>query len=169
MKRNILFLFLMAGLFSNAQNISIETLRKDYYKLNTDSATCTKLYNKLSKNNSTDNLINGYKGAITASMANHVKNKEEKIKLFTAGKKLIEQSIKSDSANVELRFLRFTIQTNCPKALGYYKQIDPDKKYIISHFASLKNTDLRHKIAEYLLSTSYVNADEKKKIKSAAN
>jgi len=158
---------MLGAMLASAQTISVETLRSQYYKLDTDSAACAKLYAKLQKAGSDNNLINGYKGAVTAAMANHAKSREEKIKLFTAGKKLIEQSVKTDSANVELRFLRFTIQTNCPKALGYYKQLTPDKKYIIAHLQTLKNPALQSKISDYLLAGNHLDAEEKKQLKSA--
>ncbi len=167
MKRSILFLSLFFCVAVNAQNVNVDALRKEYFKLNTDSVACARIYRILLNTDVKDNLLNGYKGAVSMIKAKYLKSKEEKIKLFTAGKKVLEQSIKTDSVNAELRFLRFTIQTNCPKALGYYKQIDPDKEFIISHFTALKNSELKQQIAEYLLSSSCVTADEKKKIKSA--
>ncbi|MCW3071016.1 MAG: hypothetical protein JWO44_906 [Bacteroidetes bacterium] len=164
MRKLLLFFFILASALLHAQSISIDQLRKAYYKLNTDSTACAELYAKINKTNSTDNLINGYKGAVSASMANHVKSRQEKIKLFNSGKKLLEQAIATDSANVELRFLRFTIQTNCPKALGYYRQAGTDKKYIIAHLGSLKNTSFKNKIIEYMLSSANLSAEEKKQL-----
>jgi hypothetical protein len=167
MKKLFLFLFLFSYSVLQSQTISIETFRKEYYKLNTDSTACAKLYKKVSEINQTDVLFNGYKGAISASMANHVKSKQEKIKLFNAGKKLLEQSISADSTNTELRFLRLTIQSNCPKALGYYRNINTDKKYILSHFDSIKNTTVKNRMAEYLVSSTLLTEEEKKKINAA--
>jgi hypothetical protein len=164
MKKQLLFFFILASASLQAQTISIDQLRKAYYRLNTDSAACAELYAKVSKVNSAGNLINGYKGAITAAMANHVKSKQEKIKLFTTGKKLMDQSVAADSADVELRFLRFTIQTNCPKALGYYKQIETDKNYMLAHVNEVKNPGVKNKMTEYLLASSYLAPDEKKKL-----
>lgn len=164
MKKHILLFFILICSVLQAQTITIESLRKEYYKLNTDSAACAKLFAKVSKANPSDNLISGYKGAITASMANFAKNKTEKIQLFNSGKKLLEQSIAADTGNVELRFLRFTIQSNCPKALGYHRQLDPDKKYILAHLNSVKNSVIKSRMEEYLLSSSLVSEDEKKKI-----
>ena len=164
MKKFLLLLLLFSFKISSSQNVSLETLRKDYYKLNTDSSACAKLYEKLNKTNTSDKLILGYKGAISTSMANHVKNKQEKIKLFNNGKSLLEKSITADSSDVELRFLRFTIQSNCPKALGYYRQVNSDKKYIIDHLGSVKNSSLKNKITDYLLNTVMLSQEEKQKI-----
>ena len=95
-----------------AQTVSIDAIRKDYEKVRTDSSSCAKLYKKINQGTITDNLLTGYKGAITASMANYSKNKQEKINLFKEGKQLLEKAIVKDSNDVELRFLRMTIQTN---------------------------------------------------------
>lgn len=159
----IFSLFLLA-LSSNAQNLTIDALRKEYYKVSTDSVSCAKLYAKVQKDQSTDNLILGYKGAITAAMANHVKNKSEKLKLFNEGKKQIEASIIEDTKNAELRFLRFTIQSNCPKALGYSDQISKDKTIILGNIDAIQNTALRKKMKGFLLESKNLTAEEKKQI-----
>jgi len=166
-KKTISFFLLFIAFQVNAfsQTITIESLRKDYYKLNTDSIACKKIFNKIQNLNSSNNSIIGYKGAIYASMANYAKSKQEKIKLFNDGKKMLEQSIKADSSNVELRFLRLTIQTNCPKALGYHKQINSDKNFIVTNFNTLKSSDLKSKMLEFLIASSYLSPAEKQKIK----
>jgi hypothetical protein len=166
-KQFCIFIFLVAGLFSSAQQVSLETLRKEYHNLNTDSSACAKLYSKISAANPSDNLITGYKGAITAAMANFAKAKSEKIKLFNSGKKLLEQAITTDSLNAELRFLRFTIQANAPKALGYHGKLENDKNYIIAHFDQIKNPTVKGRISEYFLSSDKLTEEEKKKLKNS--
>jgi hypothetical protein len=161
-----IFSFLIIHIFSYAQNASIDALRNEYCKVNSDSSGCAKLYQKISKTSSTNNIINGYKGSIIASMANYTKSKEDKLKLFKSGKILLEQSISKDSSNIELRFLRFTIQTNCPKVLGYNKQIQTDKKFIINNFSSIKITSLKNNISAFLLRSNFLTPEEKQKIKN---
>lgn len=166
MKHLLCILFVLMQLFAQAQAPTAESLRKEYYKLNSDSAACAKLYKKTAVLESTDNTLICYKGAISACMANHSTNKQEKIKLFNNGKKLMEQAIAADSSNTELRFLRFTIQTSCPKALGYNKQINNDKQFILAHIDAVKSSTLKNKMNEFLQSSTYLNAAEKQKIKN---
>jgi hypothetical protein len=149
-----------------AQTVTIDGIRKEYEKVRTDSSSCAKLYKKVKQLETTDNLSLGYKGAIIASMANYSKNKQEKINLFKEGKQLLEKAVAKDSTNVELRFLRMTIQTNCPKALGYHKQIASDKTYILANFDSIKNTSTRNNIKAFLLASAYLTDTEKKKLKA---
>lgn len=167
MKRIVLiyiFLFSFVQILP-AQNISIEGLRKDYGKVRKDSVSCAKVYAKVKKSSSQDNTINAYKGAIIASMANYSKVKEEKIGLFKEGKQLLEKAIASDNNNVELRFLRMTIQTNCPKALGYNKEIENDKKLILSKLSSIKDPGLKNMMSEFLLDSKFVSEKEKSELK----
>lgn len=161
----LLPLFILFIPFSSAQNINLDALRREYAKANSDSSLCARLYQKITKDNSTDNTIICYKGAVTATMANHTKSKQEKLKLFNTGKKLMEESISKDSNNVELHFIRLTIQTNCPKILGYNKQIERDKNIILSNFSAVNNQVLRSKMSEFLLHSSALSESEKQKIK----
>jgi hypothetical protein len=165
MKQVIFFLFTLCSLQGMAQ-LTVDALRKEYGKASTDSSSCAKLYNKTKSDLSTDNVILGYKGAISAAMANHVKNKSEKIKLFNAGKKQIEQSVKADSTNVELRFLRYTIQSNCPKALGYTGEMKADKKFILENIGSVKNSALQKKMTSFLKASKDLTQEEKKNLPS---
>lgn len=163
----LLFCFLCVSGIS--QTINIETLRNDYYKVDTDSIACAKLYKKIKDQTFSDNTMQGYKGAITASMANHSKNKQEKIKLFNSGKKLLEESIKADSSNVELLFLRLTIQSSCPKALGYNSKIEKDKSFIITHIDTVKNSLIKKRIIEFLLTSNRITLTESEKNKLKTN
>lgn len=165
MRHFILFFFLVLTASANAQNVSVESLRKAYYKLDTDSAACAALNKKLSKVITSDNTVIGYKGAVSACMANHAKVRQQKIMLFNEGKKLLEQAITSDSSNAELRFLRFTIQSSCPKALGYNKQIHSDKSFILKNGATLKDAALKRSISEYMAASAYLTEAEKAKAK----
>jgi hypothetical protein len=158
------FVFFCFHILAMAQNSTIDELRKEYHKINTDSISCANLYQKIIKDNQNDNLTIAYKGAITASMANFAKNKKEKLNLFTTGKRLLEQSIAADSSNIETRFLRYTIQTSCPKILGYNKQIQPDKNFILKNYSNA-NVAVKKMISSFAMQTKYFTEAEKEKLK----
>jgi hypothetical protein len=166
MKKVKFFLFIILIPFlSFAQTSALDALRRDYAKVNIDSISCHKLYVKVNQLSPTDNVVLAYKGAITAAKANFARQKEEKLKLFSAGKKMLEESIAKDTANVELRFLRFTIQSGAPKMLGYHKQLQSDKNYILSNFASVKNGVLKKAMSDFLIQSTLLSEEEKLKIK----
>ncbi len=67
-----------------------------------------------------------YLGAAKALMAEVVSNPFTKLSYFNDGKKLIDQAIKIDPKNAELRCLRFMIQQNTPDFLNYSDDIKVD-------------------------------------------
>jgi hypothetical protein len=157
--------FLCLSYVVKAQSITLEEARKIYASSMQDKATCEEAYEKFtSVSNYGNALLRGYKGAVSVALSKHLKITKEKITHFNEGKKLIESAILEDGQNIELKFLRFTIQTNCPPALKYNKNIPDDKKYIIDNLSTVKNSSVRSRIKEYLLQSKDVTTEEKQKI-----
>lgn len=165
MKKVAFILFILTSFTSFAQVITVDALRRDYQNVKTDSTTCANLYKKIVKSNNADLITTAYRGAITAAMAGYSKDKKEKIKLFSTGKKMLEQSITSDSSNIETRFLRYTVQSNCPKALGYNKQLKSDKEFILKNYSIITNFAIKNMIKKFLLQYTTLTETEKQKLK----
>jgi hypothetical protein len=166
MKNILAVLLLIFSCFSlYGQGMTLEEARAIYAESMKDKVTCEAAYNKISKvPDSENNVLIGYKAAITIAMSKHQKNTKEKIASFTKGKQLLEGAISKDDKNVELKFIRFTIQSNCPPALKYNKNITNDKTYIITNLTNVKNISVRKRIKEYLLQSKDLSADEKIKL-----
>ena len=165
MKKLLFLLFFMASCNTFSQVITIDALRREYEQAFKDSATCSKIYKKIIKSSNADNITLAYRGAITTAMANHSKDKKDKLTLFNAGKKLLEQSIAADNINIETRFLRFTVQTKAPKALGYNKQIESDKEFIIKNYYSITNLAVKRMISSFAQQSTALSETEKQKLK----
>ncbi len=165
MKKVVFILFLFVSFTSFSQVMTPDGLRREYRQVKTDSVSCAKLYKKIVKSNNADALTTAYRGAITAAMANYSKDKKEKIILFNTGKKILEQSIATDSSNIEIRFLRYTVQTSCPKALGYNKQLKSDKDFILKNYSSITSIAIKNMIKIFLLQYTTLTETEKQKLK----
>ena len=87
-------------------------------------------------------------------MAKHVINPFSKLSYFKKGKLMLENAIKADYTNVELRFLRYTIQTNVPGFLNYTSEKNLDRTFIAQSLPKLKDQDLKKIISEFLLKHS---------------
>lgn len=161
----MLFLFLVLNANAFSQNITADALRRSYQQVNSDSATCARLYKKVSTSTDPDNTIIAYRGAITAAMANFSTSKKEKLNLFNSGKKLLEQSIAADSSNIETRFLRFSIQSNCPKLLNYNKNMKADKAFMIKNYPALTTLAVKQMISAFAQQSSAFTESEKQKLK----
>jgi hypothetical protein len=87
-------------------------------------------------------------------MAKHAFNPFSKLSYFKKGKLMLESAIKADQTNVELRFLRYTIQTNVPGFLNYSSDKNLDRTFITQSLARLKDQELKKIISEFLLKHS---------------
>lgn len=103
-----------------------------------------------------------YRGVSEMMGAKYVLNPMTKLKRFKSGKTLIEKAVKNDPDEMEIRFLRFTVQTNLPAFLGYNSNISSDKKLLLDNVHKLTDPQLRKNILGYLSSSSYCTAEEKK-------
>lgn len=100
-------------------------------------------------------LVLGYKAAVGMLMAKHSYNPYMKFKYFIDGKDDLEFSISKSPTNIELRLIRFAIQTNAPSFLGYSKHITLDKEFLLKSLSNLdselaSDLDLQKIIKEYL-------------------
>ena len=166
MKQLSLFVFcLLISISAYTQSMTLEEARKVYAESMNNKVTCEAAYKKISLvQNSENHLLMGYKAAISIALSKHLKSTKEKISHFNEGKHLMESAIGKDSKNVELRFLRFTVQSNCPAALKYNKNIVTDKSYIIENLTTVQNNSIRTKIKEYLLQSKNITLEEKNKL-----
>lgn len=132
----VMFTFL-----SHTGKLDLEYIRTNYEIAVTDAELCKKMINELSTGQG--DLYLGYLGAFQTIWANHTVSPISKLTTFNKGKRNIEKAIKNSPENVELRFVRYSIQKNCPSFLGYRKSLEEDKAFLLRHKAAIKSKKLR--------------------------
>ncbi len=155
--------------FIKMSGVNIIEVRNLYEIAAASKEANKKLINLLTPVTNEDALLTGYKGAAIMMEANHVFNPITKLSRFKRGKQLVENAIKMDGSNLELRYIRLTIQTNVPAFLGYAASISADKNYLIGHFSDLKDKDLRSRVLSYLASAKICTTEELRKINAWKN
>ena len=156
-------LFCAATSFANTPTIG--EVRSLYEKSVNDESACKKLIEILSPYNENSNpLFAGYKASSIMMMAKHVFNPFSKMSYFKKGKKILENAVKADDKNVELRFLRFNVQTHMPSFLGYNKDIERDKTFLETSFRKISDESLKAFLLPYLKNSDYISADKKKQL-----
>jgi hypothetical protein len=129
----------------------VDEARKLYPKSGNNKEVCKKLYDMLAQiDEKNQNLLLGYKGAVMAEMAKHSKEAPQKLKFFKEGKRKLDQAIINDFENIELRFLRLSIQLHTPEILHYNGQISGDRAYIEGNLDKVKNENLKKSITEFM-------------------
>lgn len=92
--------------------------------------------------------LDAYIGTLMMKKSNFEKKTADKIELFKNGKILLENAIVKYPNNNEFKFLRLTIQENCPEILKYNDQIKADSKIVIDNF-KLFSPEVKQAILEF--------------------
>lgn len=146
-----------------AQELSLDQVRTGFSKAVQEEYSCNALHNCLANNpDTTDAVWMAYHGTVTVTMAKFTPNPFRKYQYFTEGKQLIEKSIKKDPENIELRFLRFTVQDQSPSFLGYNTDLSNNKKYILDNLEKLPPQRLKKAIINYISISDKFSPTEKK-------
>jgi len=157
----VLFIFANFMVYDSPTLVEIRNL---YEQASSDKAVNLKLNTILAYVKKDNSVLEGYRGAGIMIEANHVFNPLTKLSRFRKGKGIIERAILSDPNNIELRYIRLTIQTNIPKFLGYHDEIKTDKGFIIKKMPMVKDLDLTNRMADYLSSSKICTVEEIKQL-----
>lgn len=142
----IFILYIILGTAYNAQSMDLETVRLNYDKAASDKKLCQAMIEALCT--STESAVHrAYLGAFQTIWAKHSSNPISKLQTFKKGKRNIEDAVMSKPDNVEIRLLRLSVQSNCPSFLGYKKNIEEDKKFILSNTKNITSALLREWMA----------------------
>lgn len=93
-----------------------------------------------------------YKGVSKMMQAKYAINPMVKLSLFNNGKTLMENAISTDTTDMEMRYLRLSIQKNLPLMLGYNRSILSDKMFLQNNINNENDNELKELILSYLSS-----------------
>lgn len=143
MKKTALLLWILLFFSTSGytQTDFINKVRLLYLKAAEEEQACETLIRLLKSRNAQEKpLLLGYKGSATMMMARHVVNPFSKLSYFKKGRNMLESAIEADRRNVELRFLRYAVQTHAPSFLGYDEHVEGDKKFMLRASDSMDET-----------------------------
>lgn len=158
----ILLSILTVFSFFVTQNVT--EIREAYYGASKTKQNAEKFYNELSKYNKNNSVILAYKGAAFALKSKYTSNKKDKKEFFVSGVKLIENAVKEEPQNIEIRLVRFSIQENTPKFLKYKANLEEDKKLILLGYDK-QPKEIKECVKKYVSNSSVFTESEKLKIK----
>ena len=112
----------------------------------------------------------GYYATMLFMKSKFVKFPITKYKYFKKGKKQLDSLINNNKNNVEIRYLRFLLQSEIPKFLGYYKNIEDDYLLIMNGIETSKlESDFKIKMLNNMLLVSELSVEKSKQIKRKLN
>ena len=106
-------------------------LRRHYELAAADKTAGEKFYQLLANYQERNALVLGYKGAAEAIRARDA-SMFNKLTYVQDAARTFEQAVSLDPQNPEIRFLRFSVESNLPAFLGLSKHVDEDKELLLS-------------------------------------
>lgn len=159
----LFFCTFFVSVFGNAQDL--DKIRAEY-PIAVESSEITSKLNDALYNISPSSKpeLLAYKGAILTLMAKFAKSKKDKKQYFKEGVALIESAVNSHPQNIELRYIRLSVQENSPKFLGYHKNIEDDKQFILKNYTAASAHGLKGIIKEFVLTSENFSEAEKARL-----
>ena len=148
MKKLIILFFMIYSNNIVSQNIS--EIRALYFNTADNISKCNSLKSLLNSIENKNNIINAYIGANTLLYCKYSDNSFKKYNYFKIGKKMIEDAVKLDPNNLEIKFLRYINQINAPWYLNYKCSIKDDLKFINSNLDLISDESFKKLIIETL-------------------
>ncbi|QQV02778.1 MULTISPECIES: hypothetical protein [Chryseobacterium] len=153
---SIVFVFFQSG--------DLEALRNAYSKANSSNEGAKNFIELADIKNSSDPVISGYKAAAQILEAKITTDKNKRKSFVKTGATSLESLIKNNPNNAELRVIRMSVQENIPKIVGYSKNLQEDKSFIISHYSS-QNKALKTYIRQFAMQSKTMTAAEKNSLR----
>lgn len=146
-------------------------LRRHYELAAADKAAGEKFYKLLADYKDRDALVLGYKGAAEAIRARDA-SMFNKLTYVQDAARTFEQAVSIDPKNPEIRFLRFSVESNLPAFLGLSKHVDEDKEMLLnaalSHPKSGLDAEAFRTVRSFLVARGHVSDADAQRLNKVA-
>lgn len=149
MKLIITCVVFILGTSFTTSKLSMDDIRRNYQLAVDDKSVCRNMINAL-ENNTQDNVQLAYRGAFQTIWAHHTYNPVSKFNTFNAGKDNIEKAVTLSPNNVEIIFIRYSIQKNIPSFLGYKSNMQSDRIFLQNNLNNITSAELKKMVVAVL-------------------
>lgn len=132
---------------------TVQTLRSLFWQAGTNEDAITPFFAAANECQDSERaLFKGYLGVATMMRARITGNPLKKWYFFNKGKVLLERAIDNKPDQVELRFLRLSVQKELPVILDYRSSIKNDCTFIVHHISDfMSENQANQKLGEKML------------------
>jgi hypothetical protein len=129
--------------------LHLEVIRQHYLVAVMDKSICYSMVLELEKDVES-NVHLAYLGAFQAIWAQHTFNPFEKLSSFHKGIKNIEKAATQSPNNIEVIFIRYSVQKNCPRFLGYSDHLREDEMFLQANRKNITSPTLKSMVENLL-------------------
>lgn len=142
-------------------------LRHHYQAAAADKAAGEKFYQLLADYHDQDALVLGYKAAAEAIRARDA-SMFNKLSYVQQAARTFEQAVSLAPDNAEIRFLRFSVESNLPPFLGLSTHVDEDRAHLLQAALAYPHSGLDAEafdtVRSFLVDRGHVSEDEARQL-----
>ena len=146
----MMILFLFPQVNSQSNEMSLTEIREGYFHSSFGKDKIAGFHGQLLKVKNRTPVLVGYHAAATAIMTRTTWNWFRKLDYLKESRKLFIQAVEKDPKNVEIRFLRITVEDRIPFYLGYSDHMDEDKEIIMKYLDTYDSQSVNPEILKFL-------------------
>ncbi len=159
------FLFSIVFLIFFAVSQDLSTVRENYINASKSKEKAEEFNDSMANYTGDNKTMLAYKGASIALKAKFASERKTKKDLFTKGIQILENALKADPNNAEIRLIRLSIQENTPKIINYKGNIQQDKQLILTTFDK-QNKSLKEHLLTFINQSKSFTAQDKELLKN---
>lgn len=134
-----------------ANDSILEKLRPEYMKALHDFEFAPAVYEKFEAVENPSARLLGYKGALEAIMTRTTWNVFKKIGYLNKSQISFNKAVEIDPNNVEVRFMRLSVEHEIPGYLGYSSHMKEDKEFVVKHITQFNPSKMDQQILKEIL------------------
>ncbi|MBI1223152.1 MAG: hypothetical protein GC180_11155 [Bacteroidetes bacterium] len=117
-------------------------------------------------------VIYAYKGAVHCVLAKFRLNPYSQLELVRQGSECLDEAVREAPNNLEIRYLRYSVESNLPAILPYRKHIEQDRGrilYELSVHSKEIEPWLRKELAAYMLKNAQIDSQIRNQLEDLLN
>lgn len=144
-------LLLTTGVSAFASSPNLKVIRSEFHKAALDPKRVESFHHYMSEFDDREPVLKAYKAASEALIAQVTWNPMEKYQQVKRFEALINDAVKNAPDNLEIRFLRFSVEYSIPRFLGVSNNLEEDKNVIISNLEHIEHLELDPYFTRFIL------------------
>ncbi|RAK66087.1 hypothetical protein [Hymenobacter edaphi] len=148
---------------------ALPALRRHYRQAAHDEAASRHFHQLMSQYTADNALVLAYKAAAEAILAKHTGGLFDKLDRVKTAGRLFDHAVSLDPKHPEIRFLRFSIESNLPSFLGASKHVQEDKgllvQTLLAHPRSGLDAEAFQAVRDYLVQGKHLSDEQAHRVR----
>jgi hypothetical protein len=137
---------------------SLKELRRLFFESEKSEKAGDLFYDRMEQYKGQDAVLIAYKGAAEAIQAKYAFNPIGKLNHLKSAHRYFSKAVQLNATNPEIRFIRYSVESNTPKMLDKSDHLAEDKSLLIDHIKRYPKSDLDAET--YTIARNFLLADD---------